>query len=94
MLEPDERRRWQRNMDAILRKIGDQDPEGIAELVQLLDQTIAEVPTYIAHARGRYGYSWTDIGRALGVSRQAARQRFAITEERAQVESEQQLMLV
>jgi hypothetical protein len=31
---------------------------------------------FVAHARGA-GMSWTDIGAQLGVSRQAARQRFA-----------------
>jgi hypothetical protein len=33
---------------------------------------------FVAHARGA-GLSWTDIGARLGVSKQAARQRFAIT---------------
>src|SRR6266511_190414 len=45
--------------------------EHAADADRLLDH-------FVAHARGT-GMSWTDIGARLGVSKQAARQRFADT---------------
>lgn len=35
-----------------------------------------DLPTLVFHAMRRDGASWTDIGHALGISRQAAQQRF------------------
>lgn len=43
------------------------------ELVELLNATMAEA----ARECHGFGYSWTEVADALGVSRQAARQRFA-----------------
>lgn len=35
-----------------------------------------DLPSLVFHAMKRDGASWTDIGNALGISRQAAQQRF------------------
>ena len=51
----------------------------IASLPLLLQQAeYLESVTYSAvrHLRAEHGYSWSDIARELGISRQAARQRW------------------
>lgn len=64
----------------VLRAMGrraSDDVDALAELVALraeLDR-VADQAARDCHAAG---YSWTEIARALGVSRQAARQRFAL----------------
>lgn len=57
------------------RRVGAADPTTLRDLVTLraaLDAAIDEAANKL-HAAG---YSWTEIGRELGVSRQAARQRW------------------
>lgn len=54
--------------------IVDNDLHGLAVLSTLLDEVIAEEVT---HAR-ESGASWSEVGRALGMSRQAAQQRFGV----------------
>lgn len=59
------------------RRVADADDVDLAELVALrdtLDQAIADA---VAGQRANHGRSWADIARALGISRQAAHQRFA-----------------
>lgn len=46
----------------------------IAELEQLVDELLGDTARQL---HDEHGYSWTEIGDQLGVSRQAARQRFA-----------------
>lgn len=62
-----------RVLRSLARRAGEGDVEGLEELVRLqavLDQAITEAAQGL-HDRGQ---SWTYIGEALGVSRQAARQ--------------------
>jgi hypothetical protein len=60
------------------RRVADSDePElvKLSELHQAVDKALAvAVAGWIDR-----GQSWGDVGRALGISRQAARQRFAVT---------------
>lgn len=58
------------------RRYADADPVDLVELVQLHDALDDALVTAV-RAQHAQGQSWTDIGRALGVTRQAARQRFA-----------------
>jgi hypothetical protein len=56
------------------RRVAAGDPEdlaGLAGLCELVEETLAA-----AVAEQRAMFSWGDIGRALGVSRQAAQQRW------------------
>lgn len=48
----------------------------VALAVRQVDQAQAALLAAVVAARGA-GYSWTPIGRALGVTRQSARERFA-----------------
>jgi hypothetical protein len=57
--------------------IGDIDAlEGMAALSADLDTAIAHAVTAL---RARHGYSWADIGTRLGITRQAAQQRWGTT---------------
>ena len=62
------------------RVAGDGDIASLADLVALRGQVDAEIEAAAAALHegtgGRPGYSWTEIGTVLGITRQAARQRF------------------
>lgn len=65
-----------RILRAMGARVGDRDIEALpvlGELAAELDRVtlLAVANLYAA------GFSWTDIGRALGITRQAARQRYA-----------------
>lgn len=80
MLEPARLTRARRELQALLREVGDNDAEAFASLVELADWFQTEgVPATAEHLRTR-GYSWNELARPLGVSRQAVRQRFKRTE--------------
>lgn len=85
MLEPRELRRWERLTAAMVRKAGADDPETFAAFVKILDDARNNLPSAAAQLRSTpdaeagvsvSGYSWGDLARALGVSRQAAQKRF------------------
>lgn len=61
---------------ALARRAGEGDTEAIEQLVELrteVDRQLGEAARGLVAA----GYSWTEVADVLGVSRQAARQRFA-----------------
>lgn len=85
MLEPAEVKRWERMTAAMLRHAEEDDPEAFAQIVKVLDDARAKLPEVAQVLTGQYAqttepwdgyYSWSQIGRALGITRQAARQRF------------------
>ena len=85
MLEPTEVRRWERLTAAMLQHAADDDPEAFAQVVKVLDDARERLPLVASALRPyvgsdgtqwRRGYSWSDIGRALGISKQAAQQRY------------------
>lgn len=69
-----------RILRAAARRVGDGDVEGLAALVALrsdLDVAIADAVRALRSPR--WGYSWTDVARVLGTTRQAAQQRYGET---------------
>jgi len=82
MMEPQELRRWERNLARLVETAGGGDPEQFAAIVKLLDKVMDEGLKSAAAAlrsetcNGHKGYSWTDLGDALGTTRQAAHSRF------------------
>lgn len=60
---------------ALALRLSEDDPSGLALLVQLEDDLAAAWREAIAGMRGS-GFSDTDIGAALGVSKQAVQQRW------------------
>ena len=57
------------------RRIGAGDIEGLAALADLADDIDAAMHVAIAGLRS-HGWSWAEIGTRLGMTRQAAHQRF------------------
>lgn len=68
-----------RILRAAARRVGDRDIEGLTELVMLRSEIDAAIDTAVLNLRSADGgqYSYTDIGRVLGITRQAAQQRFS-----------------
>jgi hypothetical protein len=58
------------------RRIATGDVEGLAELVRLADALEQATQTAVSGLRA-CGYSWAEIAVPLGISRQAAQQRWA-----------------
>lgn len=65
-----------RMMRAYLARVADGDPDDLAGLVAFIDETEESLAATVRAMRKAYGWSWAEIGAALGVSRQAAQQRF------------------
>jgi hypothetical protein len=57
------------------RRVAAGDIEALPALTDLSDQIEAALTTAVAGLRA-YGYSWTEIATRLGISRQAAHQRW------------------
>ena len=58
------------------RRIADGDVEGLAQFVAISHEIDDAIRTAVAGLRER-GYSWTEIADRLGVTRQAAQQRWS-----------------
>ena len=57
------------------RRVAKGDIDAVADMARLADEL--DYRTRVAiHGLLDKGYSWTDVGRALGISRQGARQRW------------------
>lgn len=66
-----------RILRATERRVSAGDIEGLKALAELESEVNRALGKAVARLHDEpWGYSWTDIGRALGVTRQAARQRF------------------
>lgn len=77
MLEPRDVDRFRRELRALAAKAND--PEGFATAVQLADELEAALATRAHELRQVDGYSWADLARPLGISRQGAAQRYGRT---------------
>lgn len=58
------------------RRVANGEPVDLAELVGLRADMDAVITAAVAGMRERYGWSWAEIGNALGVTRQAAQQAY------------------
>lgn len=67
----------------MLRRAGDEDPEGFATIATLIQQACEGLPLAAELTRARHGYSWAQLAAPMGVSRQAAQQRFHVAPELA-----------
>lgn len=61
---------------ALARRVSAGDIEGLPHLVALNDHLEELTRAVVADLRDRHGYSWADVGRVLGTTRQAAQQRW------------------
>lgn len=81
MLEDREVQRYQRELRAMLRRAGDEDPEGFASIAGLLTAACESLAPAAEMAKARHRYSWADLAGPFGVSRQAMQQRFGVDPE-------------
>lgn len=63
-----------RMLKAAGKRVGEGDPVDLAQLVALRKEMERIEVEAVGMMRERYGYSWSEIGRDLGISRQAAQQ--------------------
>lgn len=61
---------------AYSRRVAAGDVEAVPDMVCLSNDVEAAIRDAIAELRRKHGYSWADIGLRLGVTRQAAQQRW------------------
>lgn len=61
---------------ALGRRVGDADPEDLAEMLGLRNEVDRAIAHAVSGMRAR-GVSWSDIGTAAGISRQSAWERWA-----------------
>jgi hypothetical protein len=58
------------------RRIASGDVEGLADMIALVDQLGEAIQAGVTGLRG-HGYSWTEIGRVAGITKQSAHQRWS-----------------
>lgn len=58
------------------KRVAEGDPMDLAELVGLRDDMNQVIVDAVRAMRERHGWSWAEISRELGVSRQAAQQAY------------------
>ena len=64
---------------AYSRRVGSGDIDALADMTRLADHLDQAITKAITGLRTGAGYSWADIGLRLGISRQAAQQRWGTT---------------
>lgn len=74
MIEPEDVRRFERHIDAMIKKAAD-DPAAFAQVCDLLTRFKLSLPSAARELR-RQGFSSADLGRALGVTPSSVRERF------------------
>lgn len=94
MIEPDTAKRYQRNLREMLRRIADEDPEGMAAIDNLLQQAAAAVPLAVAIGKARQGWAYAELGRGFGTTKQGAQQRFGPFSAAAVMDADAQLELL
>ena len=65
-----------RFVKAVGKRAAGGDPDALPFLVELGDLVEQQLAAAVLELNTRYGWSWAEIGRRLGITRQAAQQRF------------------
>jgi hypothetical protein len=58
------------------RRVSDKDIEALGEMAAVQRELDTAMRAAVAQLQGSGDYSWADIGRVLGITRQAAQQRY------------------
>jgi hypothetical protein len=61
---------------AYTRRVTQGDIDALADMARLADELDIAISHAVTGLRARHGYSWTDIAARLGITRQAAQQRW------------------
>lgn len=73
---PDYAAMMRRMLNAWGRRLADGDEPDLTEFVAYMQDAELTLQHAVDRLRSERGWSWTNIGRSLGISRQAAQQRF------------------
>lgn len=74
MMEPEQVKRFEREGTALARKAGD-DPEALAQAVTIIGNMEEQLKVAVINLQVQ-GFTWTDIAKALGVSKQSAWRKY------------------
>jgi len=66
MIEPRDIKRYQRELVAMLLRAGDEDPEGFAQIAQLLQTATQGLDLAANLTKAQHGYSWRQLAAGLG----------------------------
>ena len=58
------------------RRLADSDPSDLADAVRIMAELDAAIAQAVDGLRATHGFSWADIAAELGITRQAAQQRY------------------
>lgn len=58
------------------KRLADSDPSDLADAVSLQAQLDQVIGRAVAQLRATHGFSWADVARELGITRQGAQQRY------------------
>lgn len=74
MIEPEDMRRFERHIDVMIRKAGD-DPAAFGQIFRLLTKGMAALPVAVEALREQ-GFSSTDMAEEVGIRPSSFRERF------------------
>lgn len=76
MWTTEEQTRWQRNLKAMVRSAGNNDPDAFAALVEMASWLNTDGLRDAFHLLHAQGFTGGEVARCLGISRQAVHDRF------------------
>jgi hypothetical protein len=62
------------------KRVGNADDVDLSQMLALRDEVEAAIATAVTLQRTEWNRSWAEIGRGLGITRQAAQQRYGRTQ--------------
>lgn len=74
MMEPEQVKRFTREGNALTKAAGD-DPEALAQAVDIITTMEAQLKAAVLLLQAQ-GFTWNDIAKALGVSKQSAWRKY------------------
>jgi DNA-directed RNA polymerase specialized sigma24 family protein len=76
MIEPEDMKRFERHARTLGKLAGD-DPAAFRQAVELVGEMEAQLRLAVLQLQDQ-GFSWTDIAKALGVTRQSAWKKYRV----------------
>lgn len=66
----------ERMVMAMGRRVASGDIDGLTALARLREAVTVATKSAVTQLRAEHGYSWADVARPLGITRQSAQERF------------------
>jgi len=81
MIEPNDVKRYERELRAMLLRAGDEDPEGFAQIAQLITEAFQGLALAANLTRAQHGYSWRELAAGMGESSSTVHARYQLAPE-------------